>query len=86
MTETGDFRRRANRPSEAIAMGLCPGCLGHGWVHRFVPADEDGPCSTCGGTGTLAGMEDHQAFMYRQTIGQEPLFGPPHHGPDAEDP
>lgn len=40
-----------NSPSEAIRAGRCPGCLGTGWVHRFVPVEHDGPCSTCRGDG-----------------------------------
>jgi hypothetical protein len=38
-------------PSEAARRGICPGCLGGGWVLRFVPVEHEGPCSTCGGTG-----------------------------------
>lgn len=39
------------KPSEAIAQGKCPSCLGIGWVHRVVPMEHEGPCSTCLGTG-----------------------------------
>jgi hypothetical protein len=45
-------RPEPHTPSEAIEEGLCPGCLGSGWVVRFVPVEHEGPCSTCGGTGT----------------------------------
>jgi hypothetical protein len=38
--------------SQAIGAGRCPGCPGTGWVTRFVPVEHEGPCSTCGGTGT----------------------------------
>jgi hypothetical protein len=39
-------------PAEAIAAGLCPGCLGTGRVTRFVPYEDVFPCSTCEGAGT----------------------------------
>lgn len=39
------------KPSEAIAQGKCPSCLDIGWVHRVVPLEHEGPCSTCLGTG-----------------------------------
>jgi hypothetical protein len=40
-------------PSEAIALGLCPGCLGHKTVVKlWLPGCPEGPCSTCEGSGT----------------------------------
>jgi hypothetical protein len=40
-------------PSEAIAAGLCPGCLGTKTVVKlWLPGCPEGPCSTCGGSGT----------------------------------
>jgi hypothetical protein len=39
------------KPSDAIREGKCPGCLGEGWVTRFVPYEHDGPCSMCLGDG-----------------------------------
>jgi len=39
------------KPSDAVRAGYCPGCMGTGWVHRFVPTEHDGPCSTCHGDG-----------------------------------
>lgn len=39
-------------PSEAIAIGLCPSCIGTGRVDRCVPYEDVFPCSTCSGSGT----------------------------------
>ena len=55
---------RPHTPTEAYKMGLCPSCLGSGWTNRVVPVEHDGPCSSCGGDGTLAGMESHQDFLW----------------------
>lgn len=63
MSETDDNYSVAmaapTRPTEAIAMGLCPSCLGRGMVHKFVPNEHIGHCSSCGGAGTLAAMRAH---------------------------
>ena len=40
-------------PGEAAERGICPGCMGDGKVVRlWVPGEAEGPCSTCGGSGT----------------------------------
>jgi hypothetical protein len=39
------------KPSEAIAVNKCPGCLGTGTVYRFVPYEGYGSCSICEGSG-----------------------------------
>lgn len=39
------------RPSEALAVGLCPSCVGTGRVDKCVPCVDVFPCSTCGGSG-----------------------------------
>ena len=67
-------RPTANTPSEALRLELCPACLGHGWVHRFVPEPHEGPCSGCGGDGTLDGFWAHQDFLYDESLRE---FGPP---------
>lgn len=50
----------ANTPSEAVAMELCPMCLGHGTVHKFVPVEGLGECPGCAGGKTLEAFWAHQ--------------------------
>lgn len=46
-------------PSEAIAAGLCPMCLGHGTVFKLME-DREGPCPGCNGGKTLDAMTEFQ--------------------------
>jgi hypothetical protein len=39
-------------PSQALAHGICPGCMGAAKVIRFVPVEGIYDCRTCEGTGT----------------------------------
>jgi hypothetical protein len=48
------------KPSEAIALGLCPSCMGTGRVDRCVPYQDIYPCSSCGGGGTWEDLEREQ--------------------------
>lgn len=44
-------------PSDCYRAGLCPGCGGTGYVHRFVPVEGTYVCASCNGGGTLEAME-----------------------------
>jgi hypothetical protein len=46
-------------PSEAIARGLCPMCLGHGTTYHINDMTV-GPCSACNGGKTLEAMTAYQ--------------------------
>lgn len=50
----------ADTPSQAVAMGLCPMCLGHGTTHQFVPVEGVGVCSGCAGGKTMEAFWAHQ--------------------------
>lgn len=43
----------ADTPSQAVAMGLCPMCLGHGTTHKLVPVEGLSECSGCAGGKTM---------------------------------
>jgi hypothetical protein len=55
----GNTTQTADTPSQAIEMGLCPMCLGHGDIFHIVEG-KVGPCSGCNGGKTLEAMTAHQ--------------------------
>jgi len=50
-------------PAQAIEHGLCPFCIGHGWLFNII-LGETAPCSACVGVGTADAMWEHAAEYY----------------------
>jgi hypothetical protein len=58
------------KPSEALAAGYCPGCRGTGRVIRFVPVEDEYPCSTCEGTGAAMTGQHEDAYQEGRSVGE----------------